>query len=1091
MASYPVWVTPAGNLGIIPENEFYAKELEVSDSTIGTLEFFFIAGELPPGIQITRSGTIQGVPVVQETINTNRDYQFSVRVRNAAGLIADRTFSMTITNIQPPVIFQREYNLGDFFDGTFFTFQLLTLDLNRSENLVWSLENGSLPTGVSFNSNGLISGFILPLPVEGAAGLTGYNQTRFNQFGFDNKGLYRNNNYTFTVKVFDGANYDTFTYTMTVAARGNWTADNNLDLVVNDILTIDRDNRYIPIVTTNQQDLPEIRSDSNFAFKFDAIDPEQDVIWFAETELTGSNYDIANYDVDNFSQEKLELPPGLTLDAESGWLYGYIPPQTEVIRTYTFEISAFKRDRPEYVSEPRRFTLTVLGDIINSVTWTSPADLGVLDNGTVSELRVSAINTIGKPMTYSVATSDSRFPQGLKLLPNGLIVGRASFRYFSVDTDTTTFDGGITTFDNTYRFTVLAESFDDTIDKGAWATYTDYEPKDVVEYNDILYQCVTAHTSGPLGLTSDDDAENWILYFKVSATRTFSIRINNYDQIPFENLYIQALPSVDQRQFFNNIVNNQEIFPEELIYRSGDPWFGRSRSIRSLFLAGINPSYASAYITAMADHHYNKNIQFGEIKTARALDENFRTKYEVVYLDLTDSMLNNGLGPEYVIDLTDKINAWLSENGEEYSIVYPNSFSNMSTAVSSGLGFQHQGSLPDWMTSTQEDGKVLGFINAVVLAHTVPGASKLIAYRLKNSGLKFNNIDFVIDRYNLDNHLSTHFDISTNEFISGRETTFGVIQSPVVIELSATYVVNQIPFDNIHGQTVRHVQSLGGFDGSISFNDGDTIVFMQQEDYGTPNLIPGVVLNDNWGWNRDGHVVPGYIENLLDPTVPNQRAGIWQIRLVDPVIEYQVSDFGGETVGYDQSNFDFVETITELPPEIIYSSDFGSNVPGYDGKVYDYQLVALGRPVRPEQIIQLDFVGGYNVTPRWSPETEYSVGQFVLYVNEVYRCIQGHRSSSLLTTDLNKWQRLGTVKPNTYIQINNGVNFGQRIVYYDPTIKAGKSVPEFSVFDSTLSIVEQTRFGNYSTRFFSNRDSYAEPRTNDKYLKFPKYGVFK
>jgi hypothetical protein len=1092
MASYPVWQTPAGNLGIIQENEFFLKSLEVTDSTVGTLEFFFISGELPPGIQVVKSGTLQGVPVVSEATNVNKSYQFAVRVKNSLGLVADRTFSLTITNILPPVITPKTYNLGDFFDGTFFNFQLLTLNLNREQPLVWTIENGGLPNGVTMNSSGLISGFILPLPVEGAAGLTGYNNTRFNQFGFDNVGRYRNNSYTFTVKVFDGANYDTFTYTFTVAARGNWTADNDLDLVINDYLTIDRDNKYVPIITTAQTQLPEVRSDGNFAFQFQAIDPELDVINWSITTTAGANYDINNYDIGNFSQEPLELPDGLTLDLDSGWLYGYIPPQTEVIRTYTFEVRAFKRDRPEYISEPRRFTLSVLGDVINSVTWITPSNLGIIDNGSVSELSIQAVNSIGKKMSYSLISGESRLPQGLQLLPSGLIVGRTTFRYFSLDAGITTFDGSATTFDNTYSFSVLTKSFDDTIYQGPWAVFTDYKVNDVVEYNGVEYLCIQNHTSNNLGITSDGNKDYWTLYTSVSAIKSFTIRINNYDQIPFENLYIQALPTYDQRQTFLDIVNNTEIFPNELIYRLGDPWFGKSQNIRSLFLAGIAPSFASSYIESMGTHHYNKSITFGAIKTARALDSNFQTKYEVVYLDLTDSMINQGLGPDYIINLTNKINPWYDAEGKQYSVVYPNSFMNMDTSISSTLGFQHQGALPDWMTGTQEDGRVLGFVNAVVLAHTVPGASKLIAYRLNTQGLTFNNIDFIIDRYMLDNHLTTNYDIPTGRFLSEPETTFDTIKTPFASPLSATYAVSGIPFDNIHGKTVRSIRNLGGFDNVTTFRNGETLVFIQQEDYDTPTLRPGVVINDNQGWNRDGVNVTGYIDNLLDSTVPNQRAGIWRIRVEDSQETVFTSDFGNESVGYDNSVYDLVEEVIIPPATVSYASDFGNDFPGFDSKVYDYQIMQTNPLPRPEQIVYLDFVGGYNQHPFWTTDTTYDVGDFVLNGGVVYRCLRNHISGDVFPLDITTWQFIPRVTVNTRVQINNGTTYSQLVVFYDSAIKAEKSVPEYSLFDiESVNSQDKTRFDNYGTRFFSYRDSYAAPGTNDKYLKFPKYGVFK
>ena len=50
---------------------------------------------------------------------------------------------------------------------------------------------------------------------------------------------------------------------------------------------------------------------------------------------------------------------------------------------------------------------------------------------------------------------------------------------------------------------------------------------------------------------------------------------------------------------------------------------------------------------------------------------------------------------------------WQDKQGNEYTVVYPNSFKNMRTPVISDIGYSHQGSLPEWMTSTQEDGRVL------------------------------------------------------------------------------------------------------------------------------------------------------------------------------------------------------------------------------------------------------------------------------------------------------------------------------------------------------------------------------------------------
>jgi len=96
----------------------------------------------------------------------------------------------------------------------------------------------------------------------------------------------------------------------------------------------------------------------------------------------------------------------------------------------------------------------------------------------------------------------------------------------------------------------------------------------------------------------------------------------------------------------------------------------------------------------------------------------------------------------------------------------------MQNRVEQGLGYTNRGALPRWMTSVQENGYVLGLTRAVVLAYTKPGSSKLVSYRLRNSGFKLNSIVFVVDRYQWDNYLSKFYDVETNRFLPSRDTTF-------------------------------------------------------------------------------------------------------------------------------------------------------------------------------------------------------------------------------------------------------------------------------------------------------------------------------
>ena len=62
---------------------------------------------------------------------------------------------------------------------------------------------------------------------------------------------------------------------------------------------------------------------------------------------------------------------------------------------------------------------------------------------------------------------------------------------------------------------------------------------------------------------------------------------------------------------------------------------------------------------------------------------------------------------------------------------------------------------------------------------------------------------------------------------------------------------------------------------------------------------------------------------------------------------------------------------------------------------------------------------------------------------------------------------------------------------YNPALAPGKTVPEYTLLNDTLAdSTQNTSFDSEGTRFVSNKDNYVEPGTLDKYIKFPKTGVF-
>jgi hypothetical protein len=970
-----IWVTPPGDLGTIPNGEFYQLPLEVQQVQANvTTTFSFVSGELPPGMQVVSTGYLQGVPTLTTSIavNTAETFRFTIRATSSQGHIRDQAFYISITNVSGPIIEPTTTNLGSVFDGSYYSQQLSVAELNTDVVITWS-NIGNLPPGVTLSNTGLLSGYIQPLQLTGPWGDQGYDTITnvgvelFQEYDFapyDFNNVNQTLSYSFTIQAYDGSNYDLQQYILTVVGRTDYTADNGNIKVDNSYLTTDAINTYIPVILNgNVTVLPTGRSGAYYAYKFEGYDFQGDTITYSLSSTAGT-FDAYSLDVDagfdyngtvgfdsyDSNSASTTNLPGLTLDPVSGWLYGQLNGQAATVQDYVFGVQVSKTsNNVVYSSTPLYFTLPVLGDINNIIQWISPANLGTINNGSISEIVLEAKSVENKPLVYSLVDAKNipvRLPQGLELLPSGEISGRVTFEAFSIDDYATTFDGNKMTCDRTYNFTVMVS-------------------------------------------TTDGSA---------TATQEFTLTLDIIDQEPYDNLYLRAMPAWDQRQIFNSVISNTEIFPPDLIYRADDPWFGIATDLEMLFLPGLKPSDLNTYANAIIENHYTKTYTFGDVSSAVVLDENYNVKYEVVYINVIDPEVNSaGNGPALEINLTNTIaNPYIDADGNDFKIVYPNSSQNMIDRLVAGVGYYDQSSLPEWMTSNQPSATAgvfsvpLGFTRAVVLAYTVPGASKLIAYRLQNSGINFNNINFTVDRYFLDDFYTTNFNTTTDTYNSGRETTFDALPTLNVGTITATvdYALS-VAFSEINGRSVDYINAAGGLDGITNFQNGDTLVFAQQEGFaGSPPYDGWVEYQDGFigndlltgvnGYDSEGYdnysLIPGFLSKALGTSTTNQQGGIWQVNIINNIV-----------------NLTFVQEI----------------------------------------------------------------------------------------------------ETNQRIRVMFGQTYGGAILYYNPILTIGHSVPYYSVFKiQGSSFPARTTFNGDTTKFFSGRDTYYTPGSNDKYVKFPQYGVF-
>ena len=83
------------------------------------------------------------------------------------------------------------------------------------------------------------------------------------------------------------------------------------------------------------------------------------------------------------------------------------------------------------------------------------------------------------------------------------------------------------------------------------------------------------------------------------------------------------------------------------------------------------------------------------------------------------------------------------------------------------------------------------------------------------------------------------------------------------------------------------------------------------------------------------------------------------------------------------------------------------------------------------------------------------------------------------------------VFPNDTVRVSKGQSYGGSVLTYSSTIAKGNTVPEYiATATQNKPSFEKTTFDGNGTKFLQFRDEYAPPEINDKYLKFPKIGVF-
>lgn len=756
-------------------------------------------------------------------------------------------------------------------------------------------------------------------------------------------------------------------------------------------------------------------------------------------------------------------------------------------------------------SQPYPFTVTISGAIDAEVTWITPANLGTIDNGAVSLLKIEAVNRGGRVLNYRLASGDfNELPQGLELLPTGEISGRVSFNTFAIDLGRTTFDE-TTTWDSEFVFTV-----------NAYAEDTEQLLYNVASVNVVSggsgYSAITLPVisfSTPIGasavaaqagnvtvsggaITAVEVANPGVGYSSpatititegfggsganlqavmqvtgvkdvVSVFKTFRVTVLRAYNAPYQNLVVQAMPPDNDRAIIDELLDNTNIFVPDFIFRADDPFFGKAKRVVYDHAFGLAPVVIDQYVSSLYLNHYWKNLVLGSIQTAQAIDNDGNVVYEVVYSSIIDNLVNNdGQSISKAVNLAYPI---IDPLNQEVRVVYPNALVDMREQVIDVVG-QISSKLPLWMTSKQSDGRILGFTPAWVICYTKPNRSRQIAYYIQTQfGQQLNNIDFKVDRYTLDRALSENWDALTQNWTPTPSlTTFDRFNTGNNTFVGLVDIATDLAFSDVNQRTLDYIEALGGLDGNIDLIDGNTIIFVKQEDYNGPPGSNYSTVEDAWQYYSYPYDSVGYsVDGVTYDQAYTVPGGDVLVASATSAINNAITLAGG----YDTTGLRVTQAI------VFTSGVIGGLVAGQTYYVYDILSASAFRVTATEggaSPVTLSTASGgtMNIRPNNERMAIYTISVDPL--------------TELVTLTLTQ-----RTVANQYVQVERGSFYRTAQLRYPALPVVPLTRVNWTALETVVS--DETVFDGGSVAFIEPVDMYDPSDSQDKYLVFPKSNI--
>lgn len=713
---YPTWSTNEDLGSTASGNAAVVYTLTAVGSTSLT-----VLSNTIPSSSVVLTSTTAVITFDAPYVVADADYSIIIRATNTSG-VTDRTFSLTVL-AAPGITWTQNEVLPSWVIGSR---REISLTADWSDPIEYVLLAGKLPTGVYLDNSGVLYGI--------AGSNLVANSLVSDRWVVSSTPTAVPDTYEFTVRarsVADTTIYVDKTFTLNTIETDGYDASSTLITVDTTELSVDLDSD-LSIVLLTSPALGTYRHNNQFLKQIRAWNPTGEDL---EYQLMGeqNGYDDAGYDQDtpidlSYDGYQATTAPYLQVELRNGYVTGQIPNinYQQEYNSFSVEISKVLSTVTTQDKLRPEFTFTVIGNEGIDYQFVDSNGNAILDTatyryslrkGTVSDLSINCYQVQNPNTPLFFELHNGQLPPGLTLTPRGYLSGQVSWL----------------ADESIYSFQVKV-----------------YNPsQDASELSPLTVQIQTFEIE--------------VLPFMSGATEVTQAF----------NIFYRAYMKNSDRTVWRNLITDQRIFNNSIVYRAEDREFGRQLECEFLAFVGIAEYEAEQFANAVSQNWDLKRFRLGNLHVAAVKDSNRGHICDAVYVDIIDPQLNSVMkGPPQIVAIpaTDDLFASVEE-------IYPATLQNQLERLQDEPGQATDSLLPRWMSSPQADGRPLGWVSAAVLCYVAPGGGAQVLRKIRTSTHKLSQIDFHVDRMVLKGALTngtvfddgetvfsyTSFDIATTE----------------------------------------------------------------------------------------------------------------------------------------------------------------------------------------------------------------------------------------------------------------------------------------------------------------------------------------